>query len=159
MLVSDQFSSSYMNSEYVDNNRGAMLLTIHQVRLASFDSNGQIEKKLCVTFDECDAELACNAVNRKSLVENLGDDTDLWIGQQVVVFTEPGSFRGRPCRCVRVRLPRSQSPTARTNGHSVGVQPSRGVRVAASFPAAGSAQPERRISPVDLSDANDDIPF
>ena len=66
------------------------------------------ELKWCLTFEETDKPLVLNSTNIQLCERALGsDDTDHWIGQQLVLYTDPNvSYGGRVVGGIRVRAPK-----------------------------------------------------
>lgn len=72
------------------------------------------ELKWCLTFEELDKPLVLNSTNIQ-LCEQVfkSDDTDGWIGQRIVLYTDPNvSFQGKLVGGIRVRAPKKSTPAA-----------------------------------------------
>jgi hypothetical protein len=73
------------------------------------------DKKLVVWFVNDDRGLVLNITNLRTL-QRFGDDTDLWAGKIVVLFSMMVDFRGRMTLGLRVRIPPPKQVAASGNG-------------------------------------------
>ena len=101
-----------------------VLLTIngcaqHNVAMQGADP----EMKWCLSFDEADKPLVLNSINAQLCEKAFGsDDTDDWMGKQIVLYTDPNvSFGGKVVGGIRVRAPRKAAPPiqAKPNGKAL----------------------------------------
>ena len=63
------------------------------------------DHKPVIYFKNAEKGLVCNKTNFEALAMDLGDDTDLWIGQVVELYPARTQFAGKTVPCVRVRMP------------------------------------------------------
>jgi hypothetical protein len=134
MLVTELLSS-YLTKE--DFPRPA-LGTIAKLTQETFkDDSGASETKWCMHFEEFDRGMILNKTNIRLVASILGNDTNAWMGRQIVIYNDPNvSFGGRTVGGLRLRAPKNQAAAP---------QP------AAPAPAAAPAGP--------FDDFADDIPF
>ena len=70
------------------------------------------EFKWCATFREMEKPLVMNITNAQICEQVFGsDDTDDWIGKQIVLFVDPNvSYGGKIVGGIRMRKPKNQAP-------------------------------------------------
>lgn len=95
-LTQDDFDGDYV------------ILTIAKVETVEVDDDEQESgkrKSLVLQFQETgDKSLWLNVTMIKSLIAELGDDTDKWAGQKVPVEKYTGTFKGRDFKKVGVMV-------------------------------------------------------
>lgn len=139
MHVSQLVNSKYLKQS--DFERPA-LMTIDRVQQETMQrDDGDDELKWVMYFREAEKGLVMNLTNGQLAARALGsDDSDDWIGRQIVVYTDPNvSFGGKVVGGLRLRAPKQQGAPAQS-------KPS----------PARAAQP---IAPQPIEDMDDDIPF
>ena len=83
-----------------------VLLTVAGIEQHNVAKEGaDPENKWCMSFEEADKPLVLNATNIQLCERIFGsDDTDEWIGKQIVLYTDPNvSFGGKIVGGIRVR--------------------------------------------------------
>jgi len=129
--------------------------TIATVEQEIVGQGDEAEQKWVVYFQETTKGMVLNKTNGLAISGALGDDTDAWIGHQVVLFPTEVSFGSKMVEAIRVRekhtrvllqqaLKRTASPAAKSNG-------------AAARP--GKPAPVMTQADADKGDANEEIPF
>ena len=99
--VSDNYEASgYLSAD--DVGREEIELQIVACDLEDPDDKGE---KICIRFADFEQVLLLNRTNAEYLAEKLGDDTDNWLGQKIVLYTAQTMFGGRKTRGIRVRVP------------------------------------------------------
>ena len=102
MKISEAFPSKYLRADDIDAMGGQVTYT---VRKAVMEEIGQDRtEKPVVYFRETPSGLVLNRTNASRLAPSLGDDTDRWIGQQIVLETEMVPMRGQLVNSIRVRV-------------------------------------------------------
>jgi F0F1-type ATP synthase alpha subunit len=96
-------------------------------------------EKWCIYFSGKERGMVLNKTNALVLANGLGDDTDLWIGKSVLLFTEKTNFNGRTVDGLRL---------APTSGEPAVHQP-QPVVVAQNPPLSSGPPPNN----------DDDLPF
>ena len=71
------------------------------------------EQKWCLEFEESEKPLVLNSTNIQLCEQICGsDDTDAWIGKQLVLYTDPNvSYQGKLIGGIRVRAPKLKRPS------------------------------------------------
>jgi hypothetical protein len=105
-------NSKFLKKE--DVGEDGTLVTIKRVEQINVALEGDPpEEKWCMSFREFDKPMVLNTTNAQLCEKFLGsDDTDDWIGQQVVVYDEPNvSFGGKLVGGIRIkRAPSGKGP-------------------------------------------------
>lgn len=131
-----------------------LLLTIQGCKKYNVAAEGaDPEFKWCLTFAEIAKPLVLNATNIQ-LIENItgSDDTDNWIGKQIVLYVDPTvTFGGKLVGGVRVRRPKPG-----TNGASKPVQAGPPPLPPMRVPAPAQPQPGEELGE---SEFDDSVPF
>lgn len=106
MKTSDMKSSQFLKQSDVGN---GMLVTIAGVSQHNVAQQGaDPEMKWCLDVEQSDKPLVLNATNIQ-LLERIceNDDTDFWVGKQVVLYTDPNvSYGGKLVGGIRIRAKR-----------------------------------------------------
>lgn len=63
------------------------------------------ETKILMTFVGKDKGMALNKTNAGRMTDTFGDDTDNWVGQEIVIYKESTEFGGKPTMGLRLRVP------------------------------------------------------
>jgi len=143
--TSEMRTSKYLQQSEVGNGTLLTITGCKQQNVANDDAPA--EMKWCLTFAEVTKALVLNAINTKLCEKACGsDDTDDWVGKQIVVFVDPNvSYGGRITGGLRVRAPRR--PAAK------------GLKVREALPPIAAPPPPEPA----VEDAGelyeDDIPF
>jgi hypothetical protein len=74
-------------------------LVIETVKLKDFDDG----PKLIITFRNAKKSLIANKTNSETIALMHGDDTDFWIGKEIVIGTDLVNFQGKMVEAIRVR--------------------------------------------------------
>jgi hypothetical protein len=98
-------------------------------------------------FEGKDRGLVLNKTNSNNIAAIYGDETDLWAGKEVVLYSTMVDFQGRSVEAIRVRRPTAKDGAG--NGAAKKATP------AASKPAVR----ESENPPPAHDDMNDEIPF
>jgi hypothetical protein len=106
--VSEMRESKFLKQ--TDVGAGA-LMTItgcHQHNVAM--QGAEPDLKWCLSFHESDKPLVLNSTNAQLCEKALGsDDTDDWVGKQIVLYTDPNvSYGGKVVGGIRVRAPKTK---------------------------------------------------
>ncbi len=79
----------------------------------TFTDDGVERKKTIVTFENFPKPLVLNKTNALSIAKILDfDDTDDWIGGQVIVYPDLVQFGGKVVDAIRIKAPEKAAPKA-----------------------------------------------
>lgn len=137
MKTKDMLPSSYLKQADVDSDYIVTIAKIEQKNVARDDDPPEL--KWLVHFAEFDKPMVLNSTNIQ-LTEKAckSDDTDDWVGKEVIVYTDPNvSYGGKVTGGLRIRE------------HKV---------VVATTPKKAGAAPAR-AAPQKLEDMDSDIPY
>ena len=105
MKISDLFTSKFIQAGDV---REPRILTIESVTIADFNDG----KKPALHFIGEQRALVLNKSNAFRLTEELGDETENWVGVQVVLRPTEVMFQGRLLSSILVEVLRQSGNTA-----------------------------------------------
>jgi hypothetical protein len=99
--LSDVFPSKYIKAS--DLEEGDLTLTMDDIKQELVGQGQEATKRWVVTFDETTKSLVLNKTNAQSIAKLYGEDTDHWIGNQIILYLSETSFQGDMVPCIRVR--------------------------------------------------------
>ena len=136
MKIGNCFPSKYLKA--ADLQDKPIKLIMSRVELETI-GQGDDDKKPVLYFTKAKKGLCLNKTNSKVIATAYGDDTDLWDGQEIVLFPAMVDFRGDTVEAIRVRVPKP---------------------AAASKPLPPPREEEHsEINPPPHDDMSDEIPF
>lgn len=97
MKVSQIFSGDYLKA--ADLQGAEPTVVIATVETKEFDDGN----KLLLTFQGKKKGLVANKTNASRIALLYGDETDDWIGKEIVLYTDIVDFQGKPTEAIRVR--------------------------------------------------------
>ena len=68
--------------------------------------------KPVIFFHGTEKGLVLNVVNAETIAEIAGEETDLWIGQKIILFPTTTDFKGKRVDCIRIRELTTQTQQA-----------------------------------------------
>jgi len=103
MKESEMFPSKYLTKDDVgEEGVVATVMALKKVNVARDDQAP--EYKWEIKFGELDKPLLANKTNAKRMFKFLGDDTELWLGKQVILYDDPNvEYKGEVTGGIRVR--------------------------------------------------------
>ena len=128
MKIGDMIESKYLKQSDVDEETTVTVQGLKKVNVARDDEDP--EYRWTVKFNEFPKPMVLNVTNLKRLAKALGDDSDNWIGNQVILYVDPDIEFG---------------------GNVVG-----GLRIKGISRARTAAKPRRALSDDDINAALDD---
>jgi hypothetical protein len=102
MKTSTAFPSKFLRVADIDEVGGQLTPTIRKVVVEEIGQDRQ--EKPVVYFRQTQLGLVLNRTNAARLSASLGDETDGWIGKQIVLETEQVPMRGQMVNSIRVRV-------------------------------------------------------
>jgi hypothetical protein len=109
--ISEMIPSKYLRKEEVDQ---PVLFTIADIKQETVGQGDEQEEKWIMYFREAEKGMVLNSTNMRLLEMITGsDDSDNWMGRQVVAYNDPNiSFGGKLTGGIRLRAPKSAHKTA-----------------------------------------------
>lgn len=103
--LSEMLPSRFLKKDDVQK---PMLVTIGDIEQVNVAPEGQpAENKWTMTFPELDKPLVLNSTNMHIVGAVYGEDTDGWLGQKIVIYSDPNvSFGGKLVGGLRLRAPK-----------------------------------------------------
>ena len=133
MKLSEAFPSNFLKSDDLQG-KDVML----KIMSAKQEKVGN-DVRLVLTFAGTQKTMVCNKTNANRIAFLYGDETDDWIGKQIVVTSEFVEYQGRTVKGLRVKPPGTPQPP----------------RPTAPQPAAMTA----KLGPEPPQIGDDEIPF
>jgi len=112
MKIGEMIESKYLKQSDVTDEVVVSVQALKKVNVARDDEDA--DYKWTIKFHEFSKPLVLNVTNLKRMAKALGDDTDDWIGNQVVLFVDPDiEFGGNVVGGLRVKAVRSHASKAK----------------------------------------------
>ena len=156
MKIGAAFPSNYLKKEDCGN---GILVTVKEVRVEDVGGNGDPQDaKPVVHFHETDKGMVINRTNAEIMTQAMGtDDTDGWIGKQIVLYNEPNIWFGsKQTGGIRVKPAQAMGqPVPQPSGQASTVSTSEVPPGAQAAPPSFKSAPAQPVNPA----FDDDIPF
>lgn len=82
----------------------ARKVQIETCEIREFEDNGKKSRKIVLGFAGKDKGLVVNKTNAQTIAHNIGsDDTDDWIGQEIIMYPTRVDFGGQMVDAIRVK--------------------------------------------------------
>lgn len=98
------FPSNYLKA--ADLSGKPVTVTIRDIRTEEVGPTR--DKKHVAYFDELPKPMVMNKVNLKKIIEQFGDESDDWVGRQIVLYEAMVEFQGETVPALRVRLTKTK---------------------------------------------------
>lgn len=107
MKIGQMMESKFLKKEDVEQPK---LVTIKGFSQANAGRDDAPDMKWTMSFREFDKPMVMNSTNLQLAAQALGsDDTDNWIGKQVVLYNDPSvQFQGKLIGGIRIRAPKKR---------------------------------------------------
>ena len=100
MRISAAFPSEYLKAADLQGHNALVVIERVEMRDVGDDT------KPVVFFQGKTKGVVLNKTNAGNIAILYGDDTDEWIGKEVVLYTDIVDFQGKPTEAIRVRSPK-----------------------------------------------------
>ncbi len=99
MKVSEAFPSKYLSANDIpeDNIR----LVMDRVETTELEN----KQKMVLFFQRAKKGMILNKTNASNIAAAYGDDTDDWVGKELILFTTWVDYQGKSVEAIRVRAP------------------------------------------------------
>jgi hypothetical protein len=113
MKIGQMMDSKFLKKEDVEPPK---LVTIRGFSQQNAGRDDAPEMKWTMSFIELQKPMVMNSTNLQLCAQALGsDDTDHWIGKQVVLYNDPSvQFQGKLIGGIRIRAPKMRPATGAT---------------------------------------------
>jgi hypothetical protein len=102
LLASTYDRSKYLKAADLERERKLRIKSVTQEEVGV---GAEKEQKLVVRFTNDDRGFVLNRVNNRALRGAFGDDTALWAGKVIIIFSMMVAMRGEMVPGLRVRIP------------------------------------------------------
>lgn len=140
MKLSEAFPSNYLKSDDLQDRDVLVVIASAEIEML-----GQ-ERKLVLTFQGKKKSMICNKTNAGRIAYLYGDDTDEWIGKEIMLTSEFVEYQGKTVRGLRIK-----PPAKRGNG-----QPAHELEDKGRYDTMRKTEPVKRP---DSDMPSDEIPF
>lgn len=103
MNIRNRFQENYLRA---DDLTDPIVVTISDVTEVTIGDDDRV----VLDFSDNPKLLPLNKTNALTLADELGDDTDEWIGKQIELYRDKVMFQGKRTNAVRVRIPKGKQP-------------------------------------------------
>jgi len=112
MRASDMIESKYLKQSDID---GDTIVTVQKIGKGNVAPEDQPpENKWMVRFKELPKAMVLNSTNIQALEKALGEETDDWIGQEVILYVDQNvSFQGKVTGGLRIKSAKAAAPPKR----------------------------------------------
>lgn len=100
MHINEAFPSKYVRAADLKNSEVTVVIATVDVENIS-----PTERKLVMTFQGKQKGMVLNKTNANRIAYVYGNDTDDWIGKEIVLYPEMVEFQGRMVEAIRVKPP------------------------------------------------------
>ncbi len=107
MKLNDAFPSAFLKADDLKGNN--VTVTISEVSIEQIGQGAQKDSKLVLAFRGKEKKLVCNKTNASTIAKLYGDETDNWVGQQIILTPREVEYQGEMVWSIRVSL---QKPKA-----------------------------------------------
>ena len=101
MNAAELFPSKYVAA--CDLKGQVVTVTIAGVRLEELQNTSGKETKGVIYFQGCKKGMVLNKVNGNRIITLYGQETDAWIGKQIMLYPSEADFQGNTVPCIRVK--------------------------------------------------------
>ena len=108
MRISEAYPSKYLKAaDLAGQDRTVSIRACIQEELGQ---GSEMEVKPVLYFNGGQKGLVLNKTNAQAIVEDYGDDTEAWAGQEIVLFIQKVTFQGKLMPAIRVRTQATPQP-------------------------------------------------
>lgn len=99
MKLSDAFPSNYLKSDDLQDQDVPVVIGACTIEMLGG------ERKLVLSFQGMKKQMICNKTNAGRIAYLYGEETDGWLGKEIVITSEFVEFQGKTVKGLRVRPP------------------------------------------------------
>lgn len=103
MKLSEAFPSNYLKSDDLQGRDVSVVIAGAALEKVGSDT------RLVLTFRGKSKSMICNKTNAGRIAYMYGDDTDNWVGQEIIITSEFVEYQGKTVKGLRVRPPQRQT--------------------------------------------------
>ncbi len=150
MRLSDLFPSKYLKATDLGDRQAPVI--IEHILIEDIEGDEKTVRKPVLYFKGKDKGLVLNVTNANAIAAVYGEETDDWMGQQIILYSRMVDFKGAEVAGIRVNIPQVQREPVREMRqiNAPSMAPER-------VPLRQPIQPQRRATVT--ADLNDEVPF
>lgn len=99
MHIDQAFPSNYIKASDLQGREVSVVIASAEVEKVGND------RKLVLHFQGKQKGMICNRTNANRIAHSYGNDTDGWVGKEIVLYSDMVDFQGRMVEAVRVKPP------------------------------------------------------
>lgn len=103
MKLSEMFPSNLLKAQDVLDAGGEMPLVIRKIEIKEFDADGGGKERKPIIFFDGEKQMVCNKTNGNAIAELYGEETDNWIGKEIVLVVRDVDFQGKSTPAIRIK--------------------------------------------------------
>lgn len=108
MKLRDLYPSRFLKADDIEEEGGEVRALIKGVKIEELqDPERGNQDKPVLYFLRIEKGLVMNKTNAEIIGDAYGDDTDAWVGKEVLLVTEKVTAFGKTAPAIRVRVPRA----------------------------------------------------
>lgn len=157
MQLAEVFPSNYLKAADLKGRAATVVIAA-----ATIEKLGD-DRKLVLAFQHKEKKLVTNKTNANRIAYLYGNDTDAWIGKEIVLYGELVEYAGKTVEAIRVRPPekRDAAPAPAAENGNYTLRQTSGVTIMESNHAAAAAAQANRVpgSANTSVDLDQEIPF
>ena len=115
--LSEAFPSNYLKSADLQGREVAVVIAGAEMEMLGN------ERKLVLTFQGKKKGMVCNKTNAGRIAHLYGEDTDEWIGREIILYSEMVEYQGRTVDGLRVKAPKRKPDTKANDFHDDDIPP------------------------------------
>ena len=102
--INEAFPSNWIGA---DDLKGAdITLVINKSSVQDLGQAPNTDRKPCIWFNGTDKGMALNVINRNTIIDLYGPETNNWHGESITIYPTTTEWQGKMVPCVRVRTAR-----------------------------------------------------
>ena len=116
--INEAFPSNWIGA---DDLKGAdITLVINKSSVQDLGQAPNTDRKLCIWFNGTEKGMTLNVINRNTIIDLYGPETDNWHGESITIYPTTTEWQGKMVPCVRVRTekPRNSNAALPTTGQT-----------------------------------------
>jgi len=102
--VNEAFPSNWLAAH--DLNGRDITLIINKSSVENLGQPPQVDRKLCIWFNGTEKGMTLNVINRNTIIDMYGPETNNWHGESITVYPTTTEWQGKMVPCVRIRTER-----------------------------------------------------
>ncbi len=107
MKMNDAYPGQYLRTEDFQSPRTLTITGVEMEDVGGAQTPGEVKPVL--QFEEENRGFVLNKTNFAWLADNLGEDSESWIGKQVELYQTETNYGGKLVPCTRIRAAEQQS--------------------------------------------------